>query len=402
MPPQVLTVSELMNRLKSFVEPEFEKLTVEGEVSGLKPNTSGHLYFTLKDERCQVDCALFNYFNHYKSQNKISFDNGDRIQVKGRLSVYESRGKLSFLVHEIIPLGYGNILIRLEELKRRLAAEGIFDSSRKRPLPEFPRRIALITSPTGAAVQDMLRVFRQRGSWAEILVVPSAVQGEDAAVKLIQALRYVNRWNLADVVILGRGGGSFEDLLPFSDEGLVRAVAESQIPVVSAVGHDIDNPLCDLAADIAAPTPTAAAGMVWPHLRDEWLHRIIEYRVQLRNEIQRRFDEAQRLIQPFRAEYLAVTIEQILDPVRSRLTWLREELPAIVNQYIHNAKINLARLTEGLQAHSPLDVLRRGYAIVQTPQGVLTCAKDAPAGTLLKIQLHEGQINATSQGECHE
>ncbi len=396
MSQAVWTVSQLMSSLKDLVEPAFENLTVEGEVSGLRPNTSGHLYFTLKDDTAQVDCALFSY---QRSKITIEIKNGDQVQVKGRLSIYEMRGKITFIVQHIIPLGLGNVLMRLEELKRRLAAEGLFDSRRKRSLPSFPQRIALITSPTGAALQDMLRVFRQRGAWAQVLVVGAAVQGEDAPAQLVQALRYVNRWELADVIIIGRGGGSFEDLLPFSDEAVVRAVSESRIPVVSAVGHEIDNPLCDLAADVAAPTPTAAAALVWPHFRDDWLHRIIEHRTHLQHEIQRRFEETERLLRPFRAENLAITIEQILDPVRSRLTWLREELPAAIKQVLHTARLNLTRLQEGLQAHSPLDVLRRGYAIVQTDAGILRRAAEAPIGTALTIQLHEGRISATSQGE---
>ena len=385
-----------MQQLKELVEPTFENLVVEGELSGLNFNSSGHLYFVLKDETAQVDCALFSY-----QRQRLTFTpkNGDRVQVKGKLSIYEARGKVTFVVREILPLGLGTLLVRLEELKRKLASEGLFSPERKRSLPTFPRRVVLITSATGAAVHDMLRIFRQRGAWVHIVIVPTAVQGEEAPSQLVRALQYVNRWQLGEVIIIGRGGGSFEDLLPFSDEAVVRAIAESAIPVVSAVGHEVDNPLSDLAADAAAPTPTAAASLVWPHLRDDWMHHILDLKSTLREEILRRFDETKRLLRPFQKEQLVISIEQIMEPFHTRITWLKEGMNAAIRQVMSNYTLNLKRLKETIEAHSPLDILRRGYAIVQSKQGLVTQASQAPVGTELSIRLYQGQIAATSLGE---
>lgn len=396
MNPSPMTVQELMSLLKTTVEPNFSGLTVEGEISGLRPNASGHLYFTLKDDQAQVDCAVFAY-----ARPRLTFQpkDGDRVVVNGRLTVYEARGKITLVIDSMTPLGAGNILLRLEELKRRLNAEGLFDSARKKPLPKVPKRIVVVTSPTGAALQDILRVFRQRGAWAQVTLVPTAVQGEDAPQQIVQALGYANRWKLGDVIILARGGGSFEDLLPFSDERVVRAVAASDIPVVSGVGHETDNPLCDLAAARAAQTPTAAAALVWPYLREEWVHKLIDLRVQLKTEIERRFDEAKRLLRPYQPEYLAESISRLMEPYQTRLTWIREGLESTIRNLLSERGQTLRRYREILEAHNPLDILRRGYAVVTSTAGVVTRASQAPAGTPLTIRLHHGSIDATSQGE---
>ncbi len=390
----ILNVSQLNRLLKDIVEPSFENLVVEGELSGVKPHTSGHLYFTLKDQASQVDGALFYY-----KKARLSFvpKDGDLVQIRGKLSVYETKGRFSLIAASMTPVGLGVVLAQLEERKRRLQAEGIFDPELKRPLPAFPGRIVLITSATGAAVQDMLKIFRQKGAWVKILIIPAAVQGDDAPAQIISALRYVNLWKLGDVIIIGRGGGSMEDLMAFSDEGVVRAIAESEIPTVSAVGHEIDHPLSDLAADANAPTPTAAASLVWPHVRDEWKHRILENQTALADTIQRRLEQTAVLLRPYRRDTWIQEAEHLMDPLRNRLLATLENLQSSAVQRLAVSKSELRRLGEVLEAHSPLGILERGYAVVSSEDGsVLTDPKAVPHDTLIHIRLAKGRMDAVT------
>lgn len=391
------TVSELMRRLKDWVEPHFESFWVEGELSGVRVHSSGHVYFTLKDASAQVDCALF--FGVRRSVSPAILVDGNKVRIRGKISIFEQRGKITLVVLEILPLGVGDILARLEELKRRLAAEGLFDPARKKPLPAFPRVIALVTSPTGAAVHDMIRMLRQKQAWARVVVVPAVVQGDEAPQSLVDALTYVNRWNLAEVIILGRGGGALEDLLPFSDERVVRAVAASKIPIVSAVGHQIDNPLCDLAADAAAPTPTAAIELIWPIDRDQWILRVREWKQNLGLSMRSRLQAIRHLLRPYALENWMFTLEGLLQPYRSQIVLLRETIGSAIQSALHHWRSEVKRLKEVLQAHNPLDILQRGYSVVEGPTGLVTAAEQAPPGTALRIRLARGNLAARSEGE---
>lgn len=243
-----LTVSQITAKIKGLLEGEIGEVWIKGEISGFKPSPSGHVYFSLKDSGAVLSCAMFG------ARGKIKFEAKDGLEVmaRGRISVYPPRGNYQLIVEHIEPLGHGALQLAFEQLKAKLHKEGLFDASRKKAIPAHPTKVAIVTSPTGAALQDMLNVLGRRNAGISILVVPSLVQGDQAPAQLVRGVEIVNRFKLADVIIMARGGGSMEDLWCFNDENVVRAVAASQIPVISAVGHEVDFTLCDFAADLKA------------------------------------------------------------------------------------------------------------------------------------------------------
>ena len=254
----ILKVSELTSQIKALLEENFPFVWVEGELSNVTLHSTGHYFLTLKDEKAQIRTVIFRY---QAQQLPFRPENGIKVAVRGRIGVYEPRGEYQILADFMEPLGKGSLQLAFEQMKKRLEAEGLFDSSRKKPLPLVPQKIAIITSPTGAAIRDILRVLDQRFANLEVLIIPVRVQGAEAPGEIIAALQQVNSFDI-DAVILGRGGGSLEDLWAFNDEGVARAIASCQIPVVSAVGHETDFTICDFVADVRVPTPSAAAEMV--------------------------------------------------------------------------------------------------------------------------------------------
>lgn len=255
----VLSVGALTNLIKNSLETSFSSVSVEGEVSGAKISSSGHLYFSLKDRDALIQAVMFKF-----RLSGLDFELVDGIKViaRGGVSVYAARGQYQLIVQSMKKAGIGDILAMLEERKQRLSAEGLFDQANKKPLPAYPSRVAVVTSPSGAAIRDIINVLSRRNAGIDVLLLPAPVQGDEAAGIIAARIRQANRLRLADVLIVGRGGGSPEDLLAFSDEEVVRAIAASDIPVISAVGHEIDWALSDFAADLRAPTPSAAAELV--------------------------------------------------------------------------------------------------------------------------------------------
>ncbi|MCL1818430.1 MAG: exodeoxyribonuclease VII large subunit, partial [Spirochaetaceae bacterium] len=271
---KIYNVSELTQEVRGLIEGGFPAVAVEGEISNFRPSSAGHLYFTLKDAGATLAAVMFQ-----GRLRRLSFEpaDGKKVVARGSLSVYPPKGGYQIICETLEAAGEGELLAKLEDLKRRLAAEGLFDNSRKKPLPLFPRKVAVITSPTGAAIRDILKVLGRRSAGLPVVVLPAPVQGEGAAALIAAQIRRANRYAMADVIIIGRGGGSLEDLLPFSDEELVRAVAASRIPLISAVGHEIDTALSDYAADFRAPTPSAAAEAVCA-AREDLLGRVRQCR----------------------------------------------------------------------------------------------------------------------------
>ena len=264
-PDTIFSVTNLTAVIKELLENAFINITLEGEISSYRPNSSGHLYFTLKDENAQISAVMFR-----GKAMGLTFTPKDGMKVRctGTISVYAPRGNYQIIISKMEVAGEGNILQILEERKRKLVAEGLFDQSRKKRIPFFPRRLGVVTSSTGAALRDILQITKRRNPAVEVIVFPAIVQGSDAAASIVRQIQAANDFELADTLIVGRGGGSIEDLLPFSEESVVRAVAQSHIPVISAVGHEIDWALCDYAADLRAPTPSAAAEIAVPQLSD--------------------------------------------------------------------------------------------------------------------------------------
>jgi exodeoxyribonuclease VII large subunit len=262
---QALTVSDLTRKIKQILESGFPSIAVQGEISNLKRHSSGHLYFTMKDENAQLPCVMWR-----SRASVLSFmpEDGAKVIAGGRLTVYEVRGSYQLDVQSIRPLGVGELQAAFEQLKKKLEAEGLFDAARKRPLPEYPKRIGVVTSPSGAVLQDMKNVFRRRFPGVELIMIPVRVQGAGAAAEIAEAVDDMSGYASLDLVIVARGGGSLEDLWPFNEEIVARAIARCRVPVVSAVGHETDYTIADFVADVRAPTPSAAAEMVVPDRRE--------------------------------------------------------------------------------------------------------------------------------------
>jgi len=385
-----LTVSQVTSKIKGLLESGVGEVCVKGEISGFKPSPSGHWYFSLKDSGAVISCAMFR-----ASGRSIKFEMHDGLEVMayGRVSVYAPRGNYQLIIEKVEPVGHGSLQLAFEQLKAKLLKEGLFDPSKKKPIPPHPNKIAIITSPTGAALQDMLNVLGRRNAGISILVVPTLVQGDQAPGQIVKALEVVNRYNLADVIVVGRGGGSLEDLWCFNDENVVRAVAASRIPVISAVGHEVDFTLCDFAADLRAPTPSAAAELV-SHSRLELVENLTASEKRLISAMQGR-------VARFKAALLGLE-SQLISP-SDRLLRMRRELSELEMRMLYatdgkvsDRRATLETLSGQLEALSPLKVLGRGYTFIQdaaTGQ-LIKSAKDAHAGREVALSFHDGKTKA--------
>ena len=386
------TVSELTDLIKRRLEEGFGSLCVEGELSNCRPSSIGHLYFTLKDKGAAISAVMFR-----NSLTRLTFalKDGMLLRAKGRLSVYAQRGTYQLVCETLEPAGIGDILAMLEARKRALAEEGLFDESRKRPVPRFPGTVAVISSPSGAALQDIINILSRRAAGIRIVILPAPVQGAEAAPALARRLEQANLWNIADTIIIGRGGGSLEDLLPFSDEAVVRSVAASNIPVISAVGHEIDWALCDFAADLRAPTPSAAAELVSEN-RADTLKSIRSFVNSLRETVRARLARARLLLKPFSGDYLERQFRAILQPRLLRFDDAKEALLYAAGDRAAGLRRRLDMVRATLEAANPNAILERGLSLVtNTVTGeIVRRAADVKPGDLLRIQPAEGVINA--------
>jgi len=393
-----LTVSELTELIRCRLEEHFSSVTVEGEISNCRPASSGHLYFSLKDAGAKIDAIMF--------RNRLRFLNfepkdGMLLRVRGSLSVYAPRGSYSIVCEDMELAGSGDILAMLEKRKQKLAAEGLFDESKKRPLPRFPKTIGVVSSPTGAAIRDILNILGRRAAGVKIVILPAPVQGADAAPIITRRIVQANQWKLADVLIVGRGGGSLEDLLPFSEESVVRAVAESEIPVISAVGHEIDWALCDFAADLRAPTPSAAAEMVSAELTIV-LSNIRTISGYLTASIKTRIEKAKLLLRPFSAEDLEYRFRSILQPRLVRFDDAKENLLEGMAGLVANLRKRHEKAFAILEAGSPLAVMERGFSVVTNGRtgSIVRKGSDTRPGDRLEIRPLHGTITAVTE-ECY-
>lgn len=352
------TVSELNARIRAALEDDFAEIGVRGEVSNLARPGSGHVYFSLKDGASQIRAVMWKQLAR---RMVFSLENGLSVRAWGGITVYEPRGEYQLVVARIEPAGMGALELAFRQLYDRLAAEGLFDEHRKRPLPRFPKRIAVVTSPTGDAVRDVIRVAGQRWPLAELLIVPSRVQGAGAALELISALKLANQIEQVDLIILTRGGGSMEDLWAFNDEALVRAIAASKVPVVSAVGHERDFTLCDYAADLRAPTPSAAALLSTPD-RFEITQTLDLHGQRLGRRARGLIDFAR-----LRLENLARRARDAcrlgIERRRSRLDAIEPRFHAAMQRRVQVLRERVERLGARLDALSPYAVLARGYSL---------------------------------------
>jgi exodeoxyribonuclease VII large subunit len=433
---RIWSVGELVGEVRSHIESEYADVWVEGEISNLRPAPSGHLYFTLKDGESQLPVVLFR-----RQSQLLRFRpaDGQQVLVRGKVSVYEQRGQMQLVAELLEPLGAGSLQLAFEQLKARLRAEGLFEPARKRPLPAFPRCVGIITSPTGAVIRDFLNIVGRRHAALRVLLFPAVVQGESAAAEVAAGILHFNQTRSADVIVIARGGGSLEDLAPFNSETLARAIAASELPVVSAVGHETDFTIADFVADLRAPTPSAAAELIteaqhkveeridllWRRLEragrykllqaSERLGRLsIEAGLQrLRNAFERRQQRLDELSFRMEASWRALvqagydrlnhSSNRLMHQDASRrLLVLRERLQGLEGrmkrgeQTLTAAFVSRQRALEGrLLSLSPLAVLNRGYALVFNESGTLIKnASQAAEGDLLTARLAMGSLQS--------
>ncbi|MDG2793029.1 exodeoxyribonuclease VII large subunit [Vibrio parahaemolyticus] len=433
----IFTVSRLNAEVRLLLENEMGIVWLVGEISNFSAPVSGHWYLTLKDSRAQVKCAMFRGNNR-----RVTFKpaNGNQVLVKARLSLYEPRGDYQLIIESMQPEGDGRLQQEFEELKMKLAAEGLFAQTNKLPLPEHPKRVGIITSKTGAALYDILDVLKRRDPSLPVVIYPTMVQGDDAAIQIAQAIGRANSRNECDVLIVGRGGGSLEDLWCFNNEILARTIAASQIPIISAVGHEVDLTIADFVADVRAPTPSAAAELV---SRDnshkdqslvakqhklasamryylaqqkqqsaQLLHRLErqhpsyqlqrqsqqldELDMRLRRAMQRFIDTRQQAVERKHHRLQLNSPIKHLAQQKSRLERVEHKLMDAMDRKLLTMRHQLAIAAEKLDTVSPLATLKRGYSITQTDQGkVVTSADDVKTGDLLVTRLANGEIHST-------
>ena len=434
---EVYTVSDLNSEVKWLLDTQFGSVWVEGEISNLMKARTGHMYFSLKDSRSQLRCAMFRNDNR---RVQFSPADGQKVLVRGRLGIYEQRGDYQLIVDRMTEVGIGALQQQFEATKKRLHAEGLFDDAHKQPLPAFPRRIGLVTSPTGAALQDALNVLRRRYRCAELIVYPVTVQGKQAAPSIANMLQIANRRDECDVLMLMRGGGSLEDLWAFNEEPVARAIYTSALPIICGVGHEIDFTIADLVADVRAPTPSAAAELVSPDQSELQQTLATLYRRMLRTLRQNTGDNVNALQQLVKRLYNQHPSQQLqqktqrcdeldmrlqramqlstsqahsslsnlqlrlrnLSPQREiarrreRAGQLHNRLLQNLNSQLGDAKSRLSSNLRTLQTVSPLNTLARGYAIVQTQDGnVITAADQVQQGQHIEVRVSDGQIGAT-------
>ena len=363
---RVLSVAELTRAIRGTLETKFGAVWVQGEVSNYKQHPSGHQYFTLKDQRAQIACVIFR--NTVAAPREPLAD-GAQVQVYGNVSVFEARGQYQLSVQILQPRGLGLLQARFEALKRKLEAEGLFAATRKRPLPKFPRRVGIVTSPSGAAIRDILNVLKRRAPWLQILISPVRVQGTGAAAEIAVAIRELatpnSNWPPPDLVIIARGGGSIEDLWEFNEEIVARTIADVEIPIVSAVGHEIDFTIADFVADLRAPTPSAAAELIVPDVLD-LDRRVAELNACLQKCL-RNFVEHQKTRLRFLSERaLARELFKRMRDAQQELDLTRETLRRQLLLKIGNLRRNLQQLGRGLQARSPArEIARRRSGFIE-------------------------------------
>ena len=389
--PVAYTVTEITRRVKQLLEGGFPSVVVQGEISNFKRHTSGHLYFTLKDEGAQIAGVMWR-----SRAAGLSFtpEDGMKVVVTGRLTVYEVRGNYQIDATSIRPLGVGDLQIAFERLKKKLSEEGLFDEDRKIPLPEFPERIGIVTSPTGAAIRDMLNVLRRRYPGLTVIVNPVRVQGSGAAEDIARAIDEFNEYAAIDVMIVARGGGSLEDLWAFNEEVVARAIARSKIPVVSGVGHEIDFTIADFVADLRAPTPSAAAELVVRDrralldiVRNSW------YPIE-QNILDMLSHSKENIGHILRSHAFNKPLD-LLRQYSQRLDEVQKNLDAATAHGVALTSANLRALRQRIAALNPELTLKRGYAIVYKEGRVVDAKARLHANDLIDVTFHDGSVRST-------
>lgn len=428
----VMTVEQINRHIRQLIEGELDLVWVQGEISNFKAHSSGHHYFSLKDAKSQISAVMFRGHN---SRLKFKPTDGLEVIVRGRVSVYEPRGSYQIVCEMMEPVGAGALQKAFEQLKEKLKREGLFDSAKKRPIPALPKHIAIVTSPTGAAIRDMINVLSRRNRAVQITVVPTIVQGESAAPQIIEAMKKAFQIPDVDVIIVGRGGGSIEDMWCFNDEKLARLIASSPVPVISAVGHEIDFTIADFVADLRAPTPSAAAELVVKNTADlvhklqalekmlamsigkilklekqklhTWTARLADPKRRLQDLVLRNDELWQRLqqavggyLQHRRLELKAAneglaTPEQILNEKRGEVAMLSLRIKTQVEKALEKRKAVIGNLMSLLDSLSPLKVVERGFSVTMKGSELVKSVEQVKKGDEITVRLMKGKIIAT-------
>lgn len=392
MDRQSLSVTELNNFIKGLLEqePALSNVCVRGELSNYKIYPSGHHYFTLKDSESSLRCVMFK-----SSASKLRFrpENGMSVTVYGRVAVYPRDGAYQLYCSAIMPEGAGDLQIAFEQLKAQLASEGLFDRSHKKALPQFPKRIAIITSSAGAAIHDMIRILGHRWPMAQVVLLPVRVQGVEAPPEIAGAIRYANEFKVADVIITGRGGGSMEDLWAFNNERVARAIYASELPVISAVGHEPDVTISDYVADVRASTPSNAAEIVvpdWHDIQDS----LDSYGIRADQALRKKLVSLSERLESYRNKRVLTDPAAYIDNRRIELDHVRDRLAAAEERNLSKCRQNFVALTAALDAMSPLRVMSRGYAIAERNDGAVVRSTDMlNAGDSITLRLLDGRAD---------
>ena len=393
MEQTILTVTELNTLVKGILEedPALQNVCIRGEISNYKLYPSGHHYFSLKDAESAIRCVLFkgNAFSL-----RFRPENGMSVLAVGKVSLYPRDGSYQFYCTRLLPDGAGDLSVAFEQLKQKLFQEGLFDPAHKKPLPAYPHRIGIVTSPAGAAVHDMLRILGKRYPLSKVILLPVRVQGSEAPAEISRAIDYANRDGLCDVLIVGRGGGSIEDLWAFNEEAVSRAIYRSAIPVVSAVGHEPDVVISDFTADLRAATPSNAAELVAPD-QIKLRNTLLAIRKQMNTAVIRNVSEKRRKLQTFAAHPLLRSPESYFQERRLRLDLARGELQRAGTGILQEKRRELVRLGAALDAMSPLKVLSRGFSMTAGKDGtMIRSVRDVREGEEIRVQLQDGSLKA--------
>jgi len=387
------TVTQVNKYIKKILDNDFilSNIMVKGEISNFKNHSSGHMYFSLKDENASMKCVMF------RGQSlglKFKPEDGVKVVISGYISSYEKDGQCQLYCDFMELDGVGDLYAQYEKLKEKLAKEGLFDESIKKKLPLLPKCVAVITSPTGAVIRDILNVSQRRFPKANIKLFPSAVQGEGAYKELAHQVQFINEHNLADVIIIGRGGGSIEDLWNFNSEELAYAIYNSKIPVVSAVGHETDFTICDFVSDLRAPTPSAAAEVVFPSL-DELTYKINTYEKRLRLALFGNLENKRKRLMKLKESYYFKRPEELINKLKIRCDMATRDLIRVNDKIINKKKNEFVNVVNKLDTLSPLKTLSRGYSVVLKDDKVIKSEKDINVGEQFSVKMSDGEIIGT-------
>ena len=393
MEQQIFEVSQVNEYIKARMDADelLNGLFIRGELSNYKVYPSGHHYFTMKDANGALRCVMFRY-----SAMRLRFrpENGMKVIAVGRISVFPRDGAYQLYCEDLMPDGAGDLNVAFEQLKARLEAEGLFDRAHKKPLPQYPHRIAIITSGAGAAIMDMLRILARRYPLSKVMILPVRVQGTEAPAEIVGAIRYANRYQLADVIITGRGGGSLEDLWAFNDERVARAIYASEIPVVSAVGHEPDVTISDYVADVRAATPSNGAELVAPD-RQELLRHIAQLSARMTTMMEKQLSLSRRQLDMLAKKRVLQSPMHYIEDKRLALDYVHRRLIASSQQLLAGKKQKFISLTAKLDAMSPLKVLSRGYSVTHRADGsVLRASSEVAPGDEITVRLLHGSVRA--------